>query len=222
MQLSLKGVGKSYDGQQVLSDVSFALNDCGHALLLGPSGSGKSTLLNIICGLQTPDAGTVQIGDAIIASADQVTNPDPIRKRSMGIIFQTLRLVSALNVRANLALAQKLQTGAVDPALIDTTLERLGIMHRAAARPFELSQGEAQRAAIARALVVKPQVLIADEPTSALDHANTQAVAELLLEVAKEAGATLLVATHDDRLTPFFARTLTLDNGALTEGALGA
>lgn len=207
MQLSARGLNLSYNGQSVLSDVTFALNPRERALLLGPSGSGKSSLLNIICGLQTPDSGEVTLGGHTIA--------DSLRKRHMGIIFQTLRLVSALTVRKNLLLAQRLQTGTTDPALVDTTLERLGIAQRANARPFELSQGEAQRAAIGRAVVVSPAVLIADEPTSALDQDNTQTVAKLLIEAAENAGASLLIATHDDRLTTYFDRTISLCEGRL-------
>ncbi|MGB3472432.1 MAG: ATP-binding cassette domain-containing protein [Erythrobacter sp.] len=217
MQLRVDNVGLSYGGRQVLSEVSFGLEPGEHAMLLGPSGSGKSSLLNIVCGLQTPDSGAVMLGEHAMSG-----QADALRKRHMGIIFQTLRLVSALTVRANLLLAQKLQTGSIDEGLVDETLERLDIAHRAKARPFELSQGEAQRAAIARAVVVKPAILIADEPTSALDHANTQSVAQLLIEGAQEAGATLLIATHDDRLKSHFARTLVLENGALGEGLIPA
>lgn len=215
MQLSVRGVGLSYSGRSVLNDISFDLEPREHALLLGPSGSGKSSLLNIICGLQTPDGGEVLLGEHMICKAGSRSNADDIRKRHMGIIFQTLRLVSALTVRKNLALAQRLQTGTTDPALVDATLERLGISHRANARPFELSQGEAQRAAIARALVVSPAILIADEPTSALDHGNTETVARMLIEAAENAGASLLIATHDDRLAPYFSRTITLAEGRL-------
>ena len=215
MKLAVEGVGKTFSGNRVLDGISFELKPKSKALLLGPSGSGKSTLLNIICGLQTPDSGNVSLGDQTIASAGSASNADAIRKAHMGIIFQTLKLVSALSVRANLALAQKLQTGAATPQLIDETLEKLGIAHRASARPFELSQGEAQRAAIARALVVEPDILIADEPTSALDHANTETVAQLLIEVAEKAGATLLIATHDDRLKSYFDQTLVLNSGKI-------
>jgi len=210
MQLSVRNVGLAYGERRVLSDISFSLELEERALLLGPSGSGKSSLLNIICGLQTPDEGSVAVGDEQVA-----TNGDAVRKRHMGIIFQTLRLVSALTVRANLLLAQRLQNGRTDAGLVDTTLERLGIAHRAKARPFELSQGEAQRAAIARAVVVSPQILIADEPTSALDHANTESVAQLLIDAANDAGAMLLVATHDERLKSHFERSLVLQEGRL-------
>ena len=207
MHLTASDLGKSYGGRSVLASVSFTLAAGERALLLGPSGSGKSTLLNLLCGLQRPDSGRVTLGDAPI--------DDGVRRRHFGIVFQSLRLVSALSLRANLALAQKLQTGSSDPARIDALMGRLGIAHRAHARPHELSQGEAQRAAIARALVVRPAILIADEPTSALDAANAAAVAGLLGELALETGAALLVATHDERLRPYFARTLTLAGGVL-------
>lgn len=215
MRLCVENVGLAYGGRCVLKDVSFALESGESALLLGPSGSGKSSLLNIVCGLRKPDSGAVTLGGEMVSSPAGLSSGDAVRRRSMGIIFQTLRLVSALTLKGNLLLAQKLQTGAQDSGLVEATLERLDIAHRANARPFELSQGEAQRAAIARALVVRPALLIADEPTSALDAANTQRVASLLLDLAKEAGASLLVATHDDRLKPHFERTMALGNGEL-------
>ena len=217
MQLSVAEVGLSYGGQPVLKDVSFTLEPQSRSLLLGPSGSGKSSLLNIICGLRTPDSGTVTLDGELVAKAGGGANGDDVRRRSMGVIFQTLRLVSALTLKGNLLLAQKLQMGVEDPDLVSATLEKLDIAQRANARPFELSQGEAQRAAIARALVVKPKLLIADEPTSALDAANTEKVASLLLDLAEDAGASLLVATHDDRLRPYFSRTMTLEAGSLRE-----
>jgi putative ABC transport system ATP-binding protein len=207
MQLAATDLAKSYDRRPVLTGVTFTLQPGERALLLGPSGSGKSTLLNLLCGLQRADSGRVTLGDAPIG--------DAVRRRHFGIVFQSLRLISALSLRANLALAQKLQTGGSDPARIDALLERLGIAHRAHARPHELSQGEAQRAAIARALVVRPAILVADEPTSALDHLSAARVAGLLLDLARENGTSLIVATHDERLRPHFARTLTLSEGRL-------
>ena len=215
MQLSARGIGLSLDGARVLEDVSFTLPAGERALLLGPSGSGKSTLINVVCGLQAPNVGDVTLGEHSHAAAGSVSNADAVRRAQMGIIFQTLRLVSALDVRRNLLLAQRLQTGRTDPTLVDATLERLGITDKAKARPFELSQGEAQRAAIARALVVSPSIIIADEPTSALDRENTEIVAKLLIEAAEGAGASLLVATHDDRLAPYFDRRISLAEGRL-------
>jgi putative ABC transport system ATP-binding protein len=215
MRLEVSRLGKAYAGRPVLDDVSFTLDAGDRLLLLGPSGSGKSTLLNIICALTRPDAGEVRLGDKVLAAPGGASQGDALRRAHIGIIFQGLRLVSALSVRGNLALAQRLQTGRSDAGAITVLLERLGLGARADARPFELSQGEAQRAAIARALVVRPKLLIADEPTSALDHANAKVVAELLDELAREAGASLLVATHDDRLAAYFPRRLTLENGRI-------
>jgi ABC-type lipoprotein export system ATPase subunit len=216
MELAAQDLGKAFGDRKVLEGVSFTLARGERALLLGPSGSGKSTLLNCLCGLQRPDAGAVMLGEDVLASPGNMAAADRLRRRHFGIVFQTLRLVSALSVRANLALAQKLQTGASDAALVDHTLDRLGIAHRADARPHALSQGEAQRAAIARALVVHPAILVADEPTSALDNANAETVARLLVELADETGASLIIATHDERLRPHFARTLTLTKGRVT------
>jgi ABC-type lipoprotein export system ATPase subunit len=215
MRLDVSRLGKAYQGRKVLDAVSFTLDPGERLLLLGPSGSGKSTLLNIICALTRPDEGEVRLGDRVLAAPGGAPQGDALRRAHIAIIFQGLRLVSALTVRGNLALAQRLQTGASDGAAITALLERLGLGHRADARPFELSQGEAQRAAIARALVVRPKLLIADEPTSALDRANAAVVADLLDELAREAGASLLVATHDDRLADHFPRRLLLDEGRL-------
>ena len=208
MQLEVSNIGLSYGDNPILRDVSFSMERGEEALLLGASGSGKSSLLNIICGLQTPDSGSVTLAGHPITEA--------MRKNHIGIIFQTLRLVSALNVRENLLLAQKLSSKNQDKARVNAMLDQLGIADRANARPFELSQGEAQRAAIARALVVSPSLLIADEPTSSLDRENADTVAQLLIDTARGAGASLLIATHDDRLIKHFGYAYTLESGRVT------
>lgn len=199
MLLTIDGVSYSYADHAVLTDFSLRLDRGQHTLLLGPSGSGKTTLINLVAGLLTPQRGSIAIEGEAMSELGAAARDD-LRRRRVGIVFQTLRLVSALGLRANLELAQQLSGHGRDPVLIDTLLERLGIAHRAHARPRELSQGEAQRAAIARALVGKPDLLIADEPTSALDDANMERVARLLIETAGENGSTLLIATHDARL----------------------
>jgi putative ABC transport system ATP-binding protein len=209
MLLAIDGLSCSYVDHVVLDDFSLALDRGQHSLLLGPSGSGKTTLINMIAGLLTATSGTILIaGEAMTVAS--TTARDDLRRRRIGIIFQTLRLVSALDLRANLELAQKLSGHGRDKALIDSLLERLGIAHRAHAQPRELSQGEAQRAAIARALVGKPDLLIADEPTSALDDANMDRVGRLLVETADVNGSTLLIATHDQRLRALVQNTVAL------------
>ena len=209
--LDLRDVSKSYDGVAVLRDVSFRVASGEHLLLLGPSGSGKSTLINLVAGLLTPDDGEIVIaGETMtgLGAADR----DDLRRRRIGIIFQTLRLVSALSIRKNLRLAQKLSHESIDDNAIDGLLETLGIADRAGAKPRQLSQGEAQRAAIARALVGKPDLLVADEPTSALDDANTETIATLLLATARRQGSSLLIATHDRRLKDFIPNSVSLAN----------
>ncbi len=131
MHLTATDLAKSCDRRPVLTGVTFTLQPGERALLLGPSGSGKSVLLNLLCGLQRADSGRVSLGDAPI--------DDAVRRRHFGIMFPSLRLVSALTLRGYLALAQKLQTGRSDPPLIDVVLDRLGIAHRAHARPHDLS-----------------------------------------------------------------------------------
>jgi len=207
--LAARDLSKAFGATSILSGASFELQSGEHLLLLGPSGSGKSTLINLVTGLLTPDTGEIVIAGEPMSSLGP-TARDDLRRRRIGIIFQTLRLVSALSVRANLRLAQKLSHGQVDDVEIDRLLEALGVAHRANAKPRAMSQGEVQRAAIARALVGRPDLLVADEPTSALDDANAERIAQLLIETARSQGSTLLIATHDQRLRPFIPNSLTL------------
>lgn len=204
--LELSSVSLARGGRQILSDFSLALDAGAQALLLGPSGCGKTSLLNIAAGLLTPDSGEVRLaGERMpIRPADR----DAVRRRHVGIIFQTLRLISALSLRDNLALAARLAGQPADG--IDRLLGELNLARRADARPRALSQGEAQRAAIARALIARPALLLADEPTSALDDANAARVAGLLTALAAEQGTALLVATHDSRLKAHIPHAITL------------
>jgi putative ABC transport system ATP-binding protein len=126
------------------------------------------------------------------------------------MVMQRLHLISAMTIRANLQLAQRLASAAVDNALIEHLTQALGIIDKLDRYPRQLSQGEAQRAAIARALVNKPALLLADEPTSALDDKNCEAAISLLLDQAALHGATLIVATHDDRIKSRFAHVVLL------------
>jgi putative ABC transport system ATP-binding protein len=199
----------AFGARRVLEDFSFSLEAGAQALLLGPSGSGKTTLIYLLCGLISPDSGSVRIAGEVISALPQ-SKRDALRRAHVGVVFQTLRLVSALSVRANLALAQKLSGKAQDSGAVEVLLDRLGIAHRGHAKTSELSQGEAQRAAIARALITRPSLLIADEPTSALDDDNAAVVADLLIETAKAEGAALLIATHDSRLRGRIERTVEL------------
>ena len=206
--LEIAGLRHDYGGAAVLRDFTFSAAPGQHSLLLGPSGSGKTTLINLIAGLLTVQHGAIRIAGEVMTGAPAVR--DELRRRRIGIIFQTLRLVEALSVTANLRLAQKLAGRPRDDAEIARLLEEVGLGHRAHARPRALSQGEAQRAAVARALVGRPDLLIADEPTSALDDANAERIARLLVGTADAHGSTLLIATHDARLKAHIPHALVL------------
>lgn len=216
MTLTANNLAVSYGANAVLKGLNFSLEMGARKLILGKSGSGKSTLLNVICGLKKPDSGEVTLDNELICSAAGLANSDKMRRDHMGIVFQSLHLVSALSIKKNLKLAQRLQSREQDDGLLVSVMERLGIVHLSNARPHEISKGEAQRAAIARAIVTRPKLLIADEPTSALDAENTDTVARLLIELAEETQASLLIATHDERLHHLFSDTMVIDKGVLS------
>lgn len=187
-------------GRMILAVPRLILPSGQHGLLLGPSGSGKTTLLHALAGLLTPDHGAISLLGQDLGAAGRAGR-DRLRARHIGIIFQQLHLIAAVSVADNMRLAARLAGNVPDEKAIVQLLARVGLGDRARALPDELSQGERQRVAVARALVNQPALLLADEPTSALDDANCEAVITLLLEQAGLSGATLLVATHDQRLT---------------------
>ncbi len=180
-----------------------------HCLILGPSGSGKTTLLHLIAGFLKPTQGQVSVAgqplDALTPAA-----LDAFRGRHIGVVFQTLHLMAALDVADNLRLAQYLAGLPQDFGRVREVLAELGIQDKANTRPNSLSQGEAQRVAIARAVINRPSLILADEPTSALDDGSCAQVMELLRGRAEECGATLVVATHDNRIKQELDRRLEL------------
>ena len=170
-----------------------------HWLLLGPSGSGKTTLLHILAGILAPTAGRVVLaGQDLRALAPAAL--DRFRGQQIGIVLQRLHLISSLTVAQNLQLAQYLAGMPQDDARVRQVLAGLDLADKAGARPHELSHGQAQRVAVARAVVNRPRVLLADEPTSNLDDARCAQVIDLLLAQAADCGATLVIATHDQRI----------------------
>lgn len=187
-------------------------------LLLGPSGSGKTTLLSILAGLLPPSSGTV-----IFENQDFYKMPprerDRMRGRQLGFVFQTLHLIPSLTLRQNITLAADMAKILPDSDRLENLLHSLGLTEKGHQKPEALSQGEQQRSAIARAVFNRPEILIADEPTSALDDENAQKVMELLTAQAAENGASLLVATHDARITKYFDKTVRLVNNSTREPA---
>ncbi|MDX2245649.1 MAG: ATP-binding cassette domain-containing protein [Bacteroidia bacterium] len=178
-------------------------------LVLGESGKGKTTFLHLLAGLLIPQSGEVRVGDTSIFSLKSGAR-DTFRGRNIGIVFQRAHFITALSVRDNLLMAQYLAKKPQDPRVAETLLNRLGLEHKSTARPHRLSQGEQQRVAIARALINHPAVILADEPTSALDDRNSAAVADLLEAQASQAGAALVIVTHDVRLKNRFPNQVIL------------
>lgn len=170
-----------------------------HVLLLGESGSGKTTLLHLTGGLLRNYHGSIKISTTELSTLSE-SALDHFRGRNMGFVFQRNHLISALTVEQNLAMPPFLANIPADSQRIADVLLRLGLEGKAGNKVTELSQGQAQRVAIARAIINKPAILFADEPTSALDDKNCERVVELLLSAARETHATLVVATHDQRL----------------------
>ncbi len=208
--LQTKDLSYSYDGQHQLEFPDITCQKGEHWLILGQSGCGKTTLLHLLGGLLTPKAGSVTVAGTALErlTASQL---DHFRGQHIGIIFQVPHFIRSLNVGENLALAQHLAGLPVDYTRIQSLLERLGIGHKTSRPPEALSQGERQRAAIARALVNKPALILADEPTSALDDVNANEVAQLLEETATDVNATLLIVTHDSRLKSHFSKKILLE-----------
>lgn len=207
--LALEAVRQEAGGRTILKLDGWRASKGEHWLVLGPSGSGKTTLIGLIAGLLRPTEGRVLVDGQDVARL-KTGEQDRFRGRNIGIVFQTLHLVDALTVEGNLRLAQYLAGLRQDRARIANVLESLGIAHKSAARPRSLSQGEAQRAAIARAVINRPSLILADEPSSALDDASCGQVIDLLESQAQAVGATLVIATHDQRVKERFERRLDL------------
>ena len=207
--LSLTGLRLRYGGRSVLSLDRFEAASGEHWLVLGASGSGKTSLLNLVAGLLEPDEGRIVAGGQPLASLTGAAR-DQWRGRNVGIVPQKLHLVSSLTVLQNLMLAPYLAGLPLDEARALGLLENLFLKEKATARPHQLSHGQAQRVAIARAVMNRPKLLLADEPTSNLDDANCFQALDVLQEQARECGATLVVATHDQRVKQRFEKRLEL------------
>lgn len=201
----------AYQGKSPLRFPDIRCDKGAQWLLLGQSGSGKTTLLHLLGGLLSPQKGQVRIGDTTLNSLSAAAL-DNFRGKHVGIIFQQAHFVRAISVLDNLLLAQQLAGLKPDRPRAQHLLEQLAIGHKAGDRPDRLSQGEQQRAAIARAIVNRPALILADEPTSALDDRNCLEVLALLEREAAEVGATLLVVTHDNRLKSRFDNHITLQS----------
>ena len=179
------------------------------ALILGQSGSGKTTLLHLLTGLLKPSSGKITIEDKDISSMGS-KELDAFRGKHVGIIFQKPHLISSLTVGENIRLGGKFNGKKITKSRLSETSEALGISELLNRKIYQLSEGQSQRVSIARAVIHEPAILAADEPTASLDDSNCESVIQLLKEQAQQRNATLLIATHDQRVKDQFETSLEL------------
>ena len=221
--LELKGVSKDYGDGAVLRDVNLRLDRDEAIAIVGPSGSGKSTLLNIIGTLDRPTFGTVFFdGDDLLRlSADEIA---PVRNRKIGFVFQLHHLLPQCTILENV-LMPTLAAAAKDRkekahTRAERLLDRVGLGPRKLQRPGQLSGGERQRAAVVRALINRPRLLLADEPTGSLDRASAENLRDLLVDLNRSEGVALIVVTHSLELARGLDRIYEMRDGLLMETKL--
>ena len=197
--IRIQGLAYSYPLQEKINFKDFTVRKGEHWLLLGESGCGKTTLLHLIGGLLKSQEGMIEVDGTNITTLSE-THLDRFRGQHLGFVFQKNHLISALSVKRNLMLAPFLAGLKQDEKRAEEVMDQLGLLEKKNSNVKELSQGQAQRVAIARALLNKPSIILADEPTSALDDHNCEKVFNLLSEASIQNNATLIVATHDQRL----------------------
>ncbi|PRC42903.1 macrolide ABC transporter ATP-binding protein [Mycobacterium sp. ITM-2017-0098] len=223
--VQLTGVSKTYrrgDEQvRVLADFDFTLTAGEFVVVTGPSGAGKSTLLHIAGGLDAPDAGTVYVAGRDIWATRTGARAE-LRRRNLGFVFQFFNLVPMLTAAENVSLPLVLDgvPARQADARAKELLQRVGLGNRARHRPAELSGGQMQRVAVARALVARPSLILADEPTGNLDSYSSTDVLELLRSLSNEDGAAVVLVTHDPSAARYGSRELHLVDGHASEVGL--
>ena len=199
-----------------LKDVSFSLEKGEFAAVVGESGSGKSTLLNCIGALDVPASGMITIdGNNLFTMKEEERTI--FRRRNIGFIFQSFQLVSELTVEQNIVFPLLLDYRKPKTSDVEEILELLGLTDRKNHLPGQLSGGQQQRAAIGRALITKPKLILADEPTGNLDSKNSQDVIDLLTKASRHYQQTILMITHNNSLTSMADRVLRVTDGVLTD-----
>jgi putative ABC transport system ATP-binding protein len=214
--LELKNLNKNFDATPILKNLTLNLDAGKSVALIGESGSGKSTLLNIIAGLESFDSGDVNVCGTNLANAS-ATIKSELRANKLGFVFQAFHLMphltAAQNIMLPLMLLRQPEHGA--RARANELLERLHLTQRADALPAKLSGGEQQRIALARAVVHRPSLVLADEPTGNLDPSNAQTALNLLLDIVRDTGASLLIVTHSEKVAASADFAVRLIRGAL-------
>ena len=219
VQHVFKTVTDSTGSLTILRDIDFTLNKGETAAIVGASGSGKSTLLSIIAGLDTPSSGTVQIDGVDLFAMDEDQRA-ALRSQKVGFVFQSFQLLGNLTALENVMLPLELAGRRDARATATQMLLRVGLGERLSSYPKVLSGGEQQRVALARAFVVQPAVLLADEPTGSLDFATGGKIMELMFDLNREQGTTLVLVTHDRAIAQRCERRITIEAGQVVAEAL--
>ncbi|OZB14830.1 MAG: ABC transporter [Marinobacter sp. 34-60-7] len=204
------------DTLTILQGVSLEINRGESVAIVGRSGSGKTTLLGLLAGLDTPSEGTVELDGARISDLSEDERAK-LRASRVGFVFQSFQLLPAMSALENVMLPLELAGFEAPEKRARELLERVGLGERLHHTPRQLSGGEQQRVAIARAFASDPVILFADEPTGNLDNRTGQAVSDLLMDLNREQGTTLVMVTHDERLAARCGRQLHIEAGVLTE-----
>ncbi len=216
--LRAEGLGKRVplpSGQlTILDGVGFTIAKGEAVAIVGASGSGKSTLLSLLAGLDVPSEGSVTLDGAPLSALDE-DGRAKVRGEKVGFVFQSFQLLPSLTALENVMLPLELRGDADAQGPARAILAQVGLAERLGHYPRQLSGGEQQRVALARAFVTRPAVLFADEPTGNLDTTTGQAIVDLLFELNRVAGTTLVLVTHDERLAARCGRVLRLDSGRL-------
>jgi len=218
--IEFQSVSKKYSADALaLNDVSFNIAKGELVYLAGPSGAGKSTLLKMIAAVERPTSGRVVVNGHDIGRIKRAGVP--FLRRNLGVIFQQQRLLNDRSILANVMLPLVVTGAARGQAeqRARAALDKVGLLDRANALPLELSGGEQQRAAIARAIVNRPQIILADEPTANLDRAAAGRVIDAL-RAFNSVGVTCMISTHDEQILDSGARVIRLEHGQLVEGAV--
>src|ERR1035437_582024 len=211
-----KSVTDSTGTLDILRDIDFQLNQRETVAIVGASGSGKSTLLSIVAGLDVPSRGTVQLaGQDIFAMSED--ERAALRAQKVGFVFQSFQLLGNLTAMENVMLPLELANRRDARKAATELLARVGLSQRLGHYPKVLSGGEQQRVALARAFVVQPALLLADEPTGSLDFATGEKVMELMFDLNREQGTTLVLVTHDDAIAARCDRHITIEAGQVLD-----
>lgn len=216
--IEIKNVSKSYGALTVLHDVSLVIPDGEIMTIVGPSGAGKTTLLQIAGSLDRPDSGKVLFGnDDIFSFKDKKLSA--FRNRNIGFVFQFHQLLPEFSALENVAMPALIAGRKRKEAFLEAErlLGDLGLSHRLSHKPAELSGGEKQRAAIARALVNNPKVVFADEPTGSLDSQNRKEIQDIISRLRDELNQTFVIVTHDRDMTSIADRIVEMADGRIVE-----